>query len=457
MYICYFYLMFCRLSLTKFPLLLSVLMLLGLYANSQTTVFNYTGSFQTYVVPAPFDCIDVVVEGAQGGGTNGGLGARVTATIPVTPGQTLRVYVGERCSGTGTSFNGGGAGQTATSAGDPSFCGGGGSDIRVAPYGTANRIVVAGGGGGQGGGTEDGQGGDGGCATGGIGAAPFGVGGSGGTQAAGGAGGPAWNASGNSGFDGSFFSGGNGAVDPCNNNSPGGGGGGGYYGGGGGGSDCWNIAPYGGGGGGGGSSLTPAGGACTAGARSGHGRVSITPISCSLPIELLSFTGENIGEYNKLNWITTTEINNDYFVLESSKDGYYFSFVGEVNGAGNSTQQIDYELIDKKPLADLTYYRLKQVDFDGKYSYSNIVALKRKPSPDLNVFPNPTNGDFTLYFNQTINGELRIYNGLGQVVYDQHLENKDNIKLNVDIPIGVYYLNVNTVSGEVITKRIIKE
>ena len=60
--------MFCRLSLTKFPLLLSVLMLLGLYANSQTTVFNYTGSFQTYVVPAPFDCIDVVVEGAQGGG-----------------------------------------------------------------------------------------------------------------------------------------------------------------------------------------------------------------------------------------------------------------------------------------------------------------------------------------------------------------------------------------------------
>lgn len=423
-------------------------------AIGQTTTFNCTNASQTYTVPAGFTCVDVIVEGAQGGGPNGGLGALVTGQLTVTPGQVLQVNVGCRCTGSGTSFNGGGSGQGATSAGDPSFCGGGGSDIRIAPYGTGNRIVVAGGGGGTGGGTEDGLGGDGGCATGLVGAAPFGVGGAGGTQLLGGAGGPAWQAPGNTGFDGSFFVGGNGAIDPCNNNAPGGGGGGGYYGGGGGGSDCWGTAPYGGGGGGGGSSLVPAAGTCIAGSRSGQGRVRITPVSCTLPIELLSFTGKNVGANNELEWITSTEINNDYFVIEASEDGYFFQKIGEVNGAGNSTTEKEYQFIDYHPIANLTYYRLRQVDFDGKYSFSNTIALKMKQELDVNIYPNPTSGDFILSFNEAISGDVSITNSLGQIVYRNNINSLSSINVDLNVSQGLYYLKINTPSGYNISKKL---
>lgn len=246
-------------------------------ALAQTTVtFNHTGSVQTWTVPPCVNQIQVDVRGAKGGGSAGGNGARVQATLNVTPGQVIEINVGGQGACPGIGWNGGGQGRPANSAGNASCGGGGASDIRFAPYALSNRVVVAAGGGGMGGGTTDATGGVGGCATGTAGTSPFGQGGGGGTQATGGAAGPPWIASGNPGTSGTLAIGGNGGTDPCNNNSPGGGGGGGLYGGGGGGSDCFATAPYGGGSGGGGSSLTPAGGTCTAGTQTGNGQVTIT-------------------------------------------------------------------------------------------------------------------------------------------------------------------------------------
>jgi len=244
---------------------------------SQTTsTFNYTGSFHTWTVPDCVYSINVTVKGASGGGNNAGQGATVTGTLNVAPGQVLRIYVGGagNCPNAG-GFNGGGNGASANTTANAGCGGGGASDIRVTPFGLNNRLVVASGGGGMGGGDTDAFGGDGGCATGGEGTSPFGVGGNGGTQTTGGAGGPPWISSGNWGFNGALGVGGNGATDPCYNKGPGGGAGGGFYGGGGGGSDCYSDIPLGGGGGGGGSSLTPAGGNCTAGNNTGHGSVVI--------------------------------------------------------------------------------------------------------------------------------------------------------------------------------------
>lgn len=241
---------------------------------SQT--FNYTGAAQTWTVPSCVTTITVTVEGAQGGGPNGGLGAVVTATLAVTPGQVLQINVGGQGGAPTAGWNGGGAGQTASSVPDYSFGGGGASDIRIAPNGLANRLIVAGGGGGTSGGDIDQLGGNGDCNTGGNGSSTFGGEGFGGTQTAGGAGGPPWGPSASPGANGALGIGGAGGADNQYNLGPGGGGGGGYYGGGGGGGDDWPSYPLGGGGGGGGSSLVPAGGSCVGATNTGNGQITIT-------------------------------------------------------------------------------------------------------------------------------------------------------------------------------------
>lgn len=256
--------------------------LLGLHLNAQTTVtFNYTGAAQTWTVPACVFSIQVDVRGAKGANSNfgvGGNGARVTATMAVTPGQVLQINVGGAGALPAAGWNGGGAGRNGFAPGGHSGGGGGASDIRVAPYALANRVVVAGGGGGAAGGTNPGSGGGGGCANGVAGTgSPYTVtGGVGGSQVAGGNGGPPW-------FPGvpAAVYGGNGAlavggIGGLWGDASGGGGGGGYYGGGGGGSDGCCTGGNGGGGGGGGSSLTPGGGVCTQSFNNGVGIVTIT-------------------------------------------------------------------------------------------------------------------------------------------------------------------------------------
>ena len=237
---------------------------------AQTVTFNYTGAVQTWVVPPCVNTINVTAAGAKGGGTTGGNGALVSATLSVTQGQTFYIYVGGNgiCgSNTGGGWNGGGTGKIANSAANGSCGGGGATDLRIGGTTLNDRAIVAAGGGGMGGGTQDATGGFGGCTTGGTGVNSFGGGGTGGTLFSGGNGGTPWG-SGLSGSAGIIGQGGDGATDNCYNNSPGGGGGGGFYGGGSGGADCFASAPYGGGGGGGGSSLIPAGGSCNQGINS---------------------------------------------------------------------------------------------------------------------------------------------------------------------------------------------
>jgi RHS repeat-associated protein len=189
-----------------------------------TTTFSYTGSSQTWTVPSGVTSIQVDARGAQGGGTYGGLGARIVATVPVTPGQVLYVMVGGSPTPNSYSvgYNGGGSSTGTYGSYGPSGGGGGASDVRTSTAVTS-RIVVAGGGGGSGvaatptygaggsGGTSTGQSGD----TDADGDTP----GTGGSQTVGGTG---------VSFGGSSGSLGSGA----NSSRSGGGGGGGYYGGG---------------------------------------------------------------------------------------------------------------------------------------------------------------------------------------------------------------------------------
>ncbi|MBI2720655.1 MAG: gliding motility-associated C-terminal domain-containing protein [Bacteroidetes bacterium] len=257
-------------------------------ANSQTTsTFNFTGGSQTFVVPPCVTSIAVTINGGQGGGTTGGLGATVTGNISVTPGQALQIIVGGQGSCPGTVYAGGGPSATQNYA-PFQPCGGGGYS---AIFSGGTPLALAAGGGGKAGGDMGGAGGAGGCATGGGGTSPFGQAGGGATQTAGGAGGPPWTAGGGSGTAGSYLQGGTGGNDLQFGNAAGGGGGGGYYGGGGGGSDNIGGTTFiGGGGGGGGSSLVPAGFGCTMGGNSGAGQVVITYVGTAPIITVNSAT-----------------------------------------------------------------------------------------------------------------------------------------------------------------------
>lgn len=237
--------------------------------------FSFTGAYEEFVVPDGVATITVDAYGAAGGDEyapvgNIGLGGRVQCDVTVTPGETLRVYVGG-AGGNGASGVNGAAGWNGGGSGGPGAGGGGGSsDVRRSPYALADRLVVAPGGGGSGGNngaTTTGGGGDGRAATGengqnGI-SGP--VGGTGGTQLG------AGTASGG-GANGGLGVGGAGSA--VSNPRGGGGGGSGYYGAGGGGGGGAGTA---GAGGGGGSGLSTGVNATTQdGVRSGNGEVTIS-------------------------------------------------------------------------------------------------------------------------------------------------------------------------------------
>lgn len=130
-----------------------------------------------------------------------------------------------------------------------------------------------------------------------------------------------------------------------------------------------------------------------------HFRITVYSTS-TLPIELLEFTAEPAGNEVRTKWVTATEQNNDYFVVERTQDGVTFESIGTVDGAGNSAFAHSYELFDPDPLEGVSYYRLKQVDFNGIYTYSPFAAVTFTHHIETSVYPNPSSdGVFTFLQN----------------------------------------------------------
>ncbi|HRH67858.1 MAG TPA: hypothetical protein PLU53_16300, partial [Bacteroidia bacterium] len=105
------------------------------------------------------------------------------------------------------------------------------------------------------------------------------------------------------------------------------------------------------------------------------GQITTLPITIGspLPIELLSFTAHSVDNGCKLEWVTATEINNDYFTLERSHNGKDFEEIRKLKGAGNASHILSYSSIDEHPFSGVSYYRLKQTDYDGHFQYSDLV------------------------------------------------------------------------------------
>ena len=113
--------------------------------------------------------------------------------------------------------------------------------------------------------------------------------------------------------------------------------------------------------------------------------------SSLLPIKLLSFTGINKEEYNFLNWQTSSEINSHYFDIERSVNGIVFEKIGRTTASGNSSTIKSYSFTDNQiKNTAVLYYRLKQVDLDGKIDYSKTILINAKNNNGISTFPNPT-------------------------------------------------------------------
>ncbi len=174
-------------------------------------------------------------------------------------------------------------------------------------------------------------------------------------------------------------------------------------------------------------------------------------LNCSaLPIELIAFNAQ-VNDRNQVDlvWKTATEINNDYFTIERSKDGIQFESLTEVEGAGNSVEIISYSTEDAHPYGGISYYRLKQTDFDGTSSFSEVKSVNIKNENGFVAFPNPMQDVVHLINENLPQGpiSIEIYDLLGKSHYNNKLESDGKI-LSLDInevalfESGTYFLVV---------------
>ncbi|MBK6832863.1 MAG: T9SS type A sorting domain-containing protein [Bacteroidetes bacterium] len=174
-----------------------------------------------------------------------------------------------------------------------------------------------------------------------------------------------------------------------------------------------------------------------------------------LPIELTEFYAQPESSTIVLNWITATEINNNRFEIERSKDGIVFEKIGNESSkaqGGNSTSNLVYSFIDLNPYSGTSYYRLKQIDHDGKFEYHSIISVDREESKNIKfvVFPNPNQGEFSVDFSGIENEHevmIEMYSMDGKLVYSNQFISSSSATNTVQIipqekiVAGQYFVN----------------
>lgn len=159
-----------------------------------------------------------------------------------------------------------------------------------------------------------------------------------------------------------------------------------------------------------------------------------------LPVELAYFAGMWKDQNINLFWRTASEQNNKGFEVQKSKDGNTFEKIGFTKGNGTTVDVTNYNFIDRSPSNGINYYRLKQIDFDGKFEYSKIIAVAYEKSMTINQQVSET-----IYFNEYVeNAEL----------YDIHgrlVKRCDGTQMTVaHLPNSIYFLRANGKSYKIL-------
>lgn len=185
---------------------------------------------------------------------------------------------------------------------------------------------------------------------------------------------------------------------------------------------------------------------------------SITQVEtacAAAPVVLIFFNGKKHGADVLLTWQTASEENNDHFQIEHSTDGSTFASLGKVTGKGTSASLNNYSFRHTRPAKGSNYYRLKQVDFDGTFSFSNIVHLEMQhDGAQVETYPNPTTSLVALK-GELSEGTARLLDAHGRLLIEKQLPNGRAFDLS-PFPKGVYLIEI-AMGSERIMKRVVKE
>ncbi len=183
----------------------------------------------------------------------------------------------------------------------------------------------------------------------------------------------------------------------------------------------------------------------------------------ALPVELIRFTAkEDNRQQVVLSWATASESNNMHFVVERAADGRSFEALETVNGNGTTTIEQDYSYTDTRPIL-FAYYRLKQVDYDGAFEYSNTIFWELKKTQDDKIVVSPTlaKNEINLRFNtlETKKSLLKIVSSYGRVMHDEVVCSSEALeyrKLDLtNFENGVYYIILSDGFNNFTTKFIV--
>lgn len=180
-----------------------------------------------------------------------------------------------------------------------------------------------------------------------------------------------------------------------------------------------------------------------------------------LPIELVNFDANFDGAQVNLTWQTASELNNNYFVIEKSKDLEDFSLLAMVDGAGNSSSLISYDVTDQHPYSGTSYYRLSQTDFDGKTTIFKPVpiCITQVRESSLELVKSNSGIEIDLYSTEAGPGFLQIIDVSGKVLHEEQIlvsEGENNFETNIGVlKGGVYMVSVNLNSTKLVSKLLI--
>ena len=174
--------------------------------------------------------------------------------------------------------------------------------------------------------------------------------------------------------------------------------------------------------------------------------------SSILPIELINFKAKVIENLVVLSWKTESETNIDYFEIQHSIDGKEFLPIGKVEGNGTTKVVKLYDFIHEQPVSGINYYRLKQVDFDGEFTFSNIVNVRFDSEEKISINPNPAKDFIYFQFSDSLPTEISILN-----IDGSELKKTDSINEKIDVSFlesGVYLLLFQFENGNSTIQKI---
>ena len=187
----------------------------------------------------------------------------------------------------------------------------------------------------------------------------------------------------------------------------------------------------------------------------------------TLPVRLLSFIAEKENNEVNLKWQTASEVNNDYFEIERSEVGGQrlenWKLIGKVTGHGNSNVVNSYQysdpLSDIQPLTSNIYYRFKQVDFDGKHEYSNIVAVTNNSitNNEIIISPNPSKNELNIRTNSHEILNFQLYDITGKIILEDSFIQHSTLSIQ-HLQSGIYFYKlINRETGSIKTGKWVKE